>query len=148
MKKLLSVIVSLCMILPLVSSLAVTGFAAMSGVCGDNITWSLSDDGVLTITGTGAMTAYPSLASVPWNNDRDRITAAYISEGVTSISNYALNNCRNMTDVSIPDTLEYFLNPGSGCTSLTYNEYDGVKYLGNASNPYVILVSADGYFMT
>lgn len=28
---------------------------AYSGQCGDNLTWTLSDDGVLTISGTGPM---------------------------------------------------------------------------------------------
>ena len=29
-----------------------------SGECGENLTWSLSDDGILTITGTGDMYDY------------------------------------------------------------------------------------------
>lgn len=29
---------------------------ASSGTCGENLTWTLSDEGVLTISGTGAMT--------------------------------------------------------------------------------------------
>ena len=32
--------------------------APKSGTCGENLTWTLSDDGVLTISGSGAMTDY------------------------------------------------------------------------------------------
>ena len=30
-----------------------------------------------------------------------------------------------------------------GCNNLQYNEYDNAKYLGNDSNPYVVLIKAN-----
>ncbi len=39
-----------------------------SGTCGDNLTWSLSADGVLTIGGTGSMDIYEEPEDAPWAN--------------------------------------------------------------------------------
>ena len=36
------------------------------GECGDNLKWSLSSDGTLSITGTGEMTNYDILNPAPW----------------------------------------------------------------------------------
>ena len=38
--------------------------AAKSGQCGDNVYWNLSDDGVLTISGTGPMWDYLGTADL------------------------------------------------------------------------------------
>jgi hypothetical protein len=47
--------------------------SATSGKCGDNLTWELSDDGVLTISGTGDMHNY-AWADSPWYNKRNIAT--------------------------------------------------------------------------
>ena len=43
-----------------------------SGSCGDYVTCTLDDDGILTITGRGEMNDYNYL-SFPWNNYRKEI---------------------------------------------------------------------------
>ena len=51
-KKFLSIVLALsmlCAFVPLVAS------AATSGTCGENVTWTLDEDGTLTISGTGDM---------------------------------------------------------------------------------------------
>lgn len=73
-----------------------------SGVCGEGLTWSLNPvSGVLTITGTGAMTDY-DLYSLRWNGLEADIRAVVIHDGVTSIGAYAFYNCANLRSVSIP----------------------------------------------
>ena len=37
-----------------------------SGTCGTNLTWTLDNDGLLTISGTGAMTKDASSQDFPW----------------------------------------------------------------------------------
>ena len=60
MKKTLSVV---CVLL-LAFSMCVTVFAApKSGKCGENLLWTLDDDGVLTVSGDGAMHQF---TPAPW----------------------------------------------------------------------------------
>ena len=79
-----------------------------SGTCGDNgsnVTWKLTEDGILTISGTGAMIDYgddKSYRKTPW---RDYfIESVRIDEGVTSIGGWAFTNCV-LTSVMIPDSV-------------------------------------------
>ena len=75
-----------------------------SGTCGENLTWTLSEDGVLTISGTGEMQT-EEIQNAYWYNERETITSIIIEEGVTSICNGAFGNCYNLRRVSIPDTV-------------------------------------------
>ena len=54
-KKFLSILLILSMLL---SFMPVIVIAKMSGTCGDNLTWSLDDNGTLTISGECDMTDY------------------------------------------------------------------------------------------
>ena len=75
-----------------------------SGVCGENLTWSL-EDGVLAIAGTGAMTNWKNGPDVPWFGCRDKIMEIALPEGLTSIEDYAFYNCYNLTSVTIPESV-------------------------------------------
>ena len=80
--------------------------AASSGTCGDNLSWTLDDEGTLTISGTGAMWDFKKNSDTPtWYDERKSINNVIISDGVTSIGNYAFYNCTNMESISIPDTV-------------------------------------------
>lgn len=59
------------------------------GAEGDNLTWTLMDDDVLTISGTGEMTNYTSQTSTPWYSYLSDIQDIIIADGVTSIGGYA-----------------------------------------------------------
>ncbi len=74
-----------------------------SGKCGENLTWALTDDGVLTISGTGEMADYPNFPDVPWYDDREKIMTAVIEPGVTNICSFAFFGCKNLTSVTIPE---------------------------------------------
>lgn len=73
-----------------------------------------------------------------------------IPDGVTSIENGAFQECGALTSISIPDSVTYF---GAGVlpllnSSLIYNEYDNACYLGNKTNPYLVLVQAKDRFIS
>ena len=97
-----------------------TLFAESSGTCGENLTWTLSDDGVLTISGTGAMTDYSYSSSAPWYSSRSSITSVIISDGVTSIGSEAFDGCSGLTSVTIPNSVTSIGNSAFvSCTGLT-----------------------------
>ena len=54
-RKILSVLMAAVMIMLL---MPVITHAAANGTCGENLTWTLDDNGTLTISGTGEMTDY------------------------------------------------------------------------------------------
>ena len=64
--------------------------------------------------------------------------------GVKTIGANAFYNCASLVTVSIPDGIESIgTSAFAGCTALNYHVEGGVKYLGNAKNPAIILVSAE-----
>jgi len=73
-----------------------------SGTCGDNLTWTLSDAGVLTISGTGPMTDVPSTNIVtPWSADHwNKITSVVVKSGVTTIGSFAFHNLRMVQKIT------------------------------------------------
>lgn len=84
-----------------------------SGNCGDNLTWHLSTEGVLTISGVGEMT------EKPWSKYADRILSIVIEQGVTTTIYHAFRNFVNLTSVSLPESLTLIDSyTFSGCTSL------------------------------
>ena len=80
-----------------------------SGTCGDNLTWVLTDDGVLTISGEGKMPDYnTSSNTAPWFSKRTKITEVVLEEGVTGYGKYAFYACTQLTKITIPSTLTSF----------------------------------------
>ena len=55
-----------------------------SGICGDNLTWSLSA-GTLTISGSGDMYDFPESSMAPWYHLREEITRLELPSGLTKI---------------------------------------------------------------
>ncbi len=91
---------------------------AADGVCGSNVTWSLTD-GLLSISGTGAMTDYASESDVPWYSSRSTITSVSLSNGVTTVGSNAFNGCTNLTSVSIQNDVNVIGEKAFyGCTGL------------------------------
>ena len=88
----------------LLSLFTTTTIVAQSGTCGANLTWILQDS-VLTISGTGLMTDFPTISSIPWYSNRTSIKSVYINNGVTSISGSAFCSCYALTSVTIPSSV-------------------------------------------
>ena len=72
-----------------------------TGITGD-CTWTLDTDGLLTISGSGAMGNYTYLSSSPWGTN---IKSVIIENGVTSIGNYAFRSCDALTSITIPNSV-------------------------------------------
>ena len=95
----------LLIVVTLISLFCVTCVAETSGVCGDNLTWVLDDEGVLTISGTGDMSDYylDYAPRAPWYDSRNAVKSVVIEEGATSIGNHAFTGCYYLTSVVIPE---------------------------------------------
>ena len=95
------------------------GDVVASGQCGENLTWTLDEQGTLTITGTGDMWDY-SFGNAPWYNNNSSIICIVIDNVVTSIGNGAFSNCVSLTNMTIPDSVTSIGNNAfHNCTSLT-----------------------------
>ena len=69
---------------------------ATSGTCGNGLTWSLNTQtGMLTISGSGAMTD----EQMPWGALKSTIRSVYIGAGVTHIGDWAFSDCTGITHV-------------------------------------------------
>ena len=105
-----------------------------SGLCGNQLTWTLDSNGVLTISGTGAMENYKFDSGVyaPWYSYRDSIVAAVMEDGVTTIGNSAFYNCSNLASVTIPESVTVIewgaFHSCAGLMSVTIP--DGVTSIG------------------
>ena len=73
------------------------GFIAY-GELGENLTWSLYNDGMLYIDGEGEMLECGE-GGYPWSEFSDKITAVNFGKGVTSVGAYAFYNCKNITTI-------------------------------------------------
>ena len=112
--KVLVVFLSVCFAFSLFPSrvdLAATVIA--KGTCGAKIKWSLSDNGTLTISGSGAMSDYIGVGQgagtyaddVPWRNYRNQIKNVVFSGSITTIGGNAFCDCTQITSITIPNTV-------------------------------------------
>ena len=126
-QRFLSTLLALCMALSLLPG---TAWAedSVSGSCGDNLTWTLTESGTLTISGTGNMSTHyywrgwvdnyvPRVKKVVINRgvnsiadsafeNFDNLTSVSIPSGVTSIGKEAFYDCDNLSSISVPSTVE------------------------------------------
>ena len=70
------------------------------------------------------------------------LVSVTLPSSVEFILDFAFNRCENLVDFSIPSSVSV-VGEGvfNGCVVLDANEYGGGKYLGNETNPYLLLVS-------
>ena len=75
-----------------------------SGDCGEDTKWTL-ENGVLTISGTGAMQNMGVSGTQPWESTAGLITSVVIENGVTRIGENAFDSCDNIKTVIIPESV-------------------------------------------
>lgn len=115
--------------------LCASASAGSSGTCGSSVTWTLNDSGTLTISGSGAMTDF-SYSTSPWYSSRSSIKSVIISNGVTSIGDYAFYYCDNLASITIPDSM----------TSIGYTAFYCCGSLQNITIPNSVTTIKDGAF--
>lgn len=113
---------ALCILSGFTPVMSVNVIAETSGICGENLTWSI-DSGILTINGTGEMyDLYTPLdgmwvdKNIHWPNG---VQSIIISEGVTSIGKEAFSRILGLENVSISNTVTTIKdNAFLGCSEL------------------------------
>ncbi len=139
-KRLLSILLAAVMVLTMLPlGLVETAWAASSGTCGDKLTWSLSDDGTLTISGTGKMKDYGDnygMSVAPWYVGSSQVKTVIIEDGVTSIGDRAFDGCTKLTRVVIPDSV----------TSIGYSSFRGCYSLPSVAIPDSVTSIGDSTF--
>ena len=133
-KRLISLLVALCMAVTLLPVSAITAWAEdppKSGKCGatgdgSGVTWELTENTgdsstyTLTIRGSGAMEDFPFGSDQPWNSFKQQITSVVIHPGVTSIGECAFSWFPKLTHVDIADSvISIGGNAFKSCSSLT-----------------------------
>lgn len=73
------------------------------------ITWTLSNDGTLTISGTDMpdyiYDNYNECYTIPWYSQRNKIKKVIIKSGVTNIGQMAFLDCSILTSITIPNSV-------------------------------------------
>lgn len=118
---------------------AAKGDVVATGTCGDNLSWTLTENGeadftynsrtytplTMTITGTGAMTDYTGSGKTPWWSNHIAITHLELPEGLTHVGNHAFALNYFIQSVTLPASVtsigeNAFVSVGShtsnGCT--------------------------------
>ncbi len=122
MKKIVSLLLSMALIIAMAPMSAITVNAeTYNGTCSDNLTWEFDDStGTLTISGNGDMNTFSDYSDVPWYNYSSFIKNVSISEGITSIGDYAFFEFINLTEIIIPDSvIDIGYCAFYGCTGLS-----------------------------
>lgn len=145
MKRLISLLLSVCMVFSFVMPVWAEGETLEDpNKCGENVTWSFDEEtGTLTISGEGPMEDYGIRYSeekeeyetnTPWylNELYDDITTVIVEEGVTALGNRAFAMCTNLESVSLPEGLTSI---GTGAFLRCYNLSEielpsSVEYIG------------------
>lgn len=96
-----------------------------SGTCGDNITWTLDDNGKLTISGTGFLFGNHIFENNP------SIKTLVIEYGITGVSTGEFMGCSNLEEISVADSV----------TRIGNNTFTGSKWLDEQrkKDPFVII---------
>lgn len=80
-----------------------------TGSCGENVTWSLDSDGVVTVSGTGEMSNYGWYGDVNPNRVFQDLSGSVrkvvIEDGVKNVGSSVFFRLENLTDVTIPDSV-------------------------------------------
>lgn len=115
-KRFVSLLLAISMILSLMPVSAVTAFAEdensgavkiiAKGNCGadeggENLKWTLDNNGVLTISGSGAMKDYPRYENqrLDWYGYKKDIRSVVLDNRITHIGDYAFDGCTSIKSV-------------------------------------------------
>lgn len=112
-----------------------------SGTWGENLKWTLDEDGMLTISGAGVMSGFTWESTSAWLAYRKSIKSVEISSGVTGIGEGAFKGCSGLTSIALPEGVtsigDYAFYGCSGLKDIYYmgsrQEWDALLNNGDFS---------------
>lgn len=132
---LLSLAFCVAICLCLIPSASADGEIVDSGTWG-NLNWELDTEGTLSISGSGAMNDFDYSSSSAWRESKTTIKTVELAIGITSIGNYAFEDCSILSRVNLPD----------GLTAIGYRAFDGCKGLSSITIPQNVTRIEEGAF--
>lgn len=94
------------------------------------MTWNISDDSTLTISGTGPMEE--DFHRAPWYIYRTTIRKIVISSGITTIGNRAFMDCTKAVSVTIPNSVKRIgISAFEGCGIVSLTIPDSVTMISS-----------------
>ena len=138
----------------------------ISGDCGTDLKYSLTEDGTLTISGTGSIRDYrlntdvePAVVDTPWFEQRKAIKKILVEDGVEKIGTYAFAGITNVKEAQLPDctyrienlafawceNLEN-INIPLNCNRIEAGAFEGCKSLEEITLPSTLKFIGTGVF--
>ena len=114
-----------------------------SGPCGDNLTWTVYEDGLLDISGTGEMWDYDldnirDTTTASWGAYSSGLKSLRLNRGITKIGKYAFWRCSGFTGgLTIPNSV----------TSIGSSAFEGCSgFTGSLTIPNSVTSIGNGVF--
>ena len=97
--------------------------AVSSGTCGAGLSWEIDSNGLLQISGSGAMENYSAENPAPW---KELSVKAVAVKGAETVGSYAFSGCEALEEVNLPASVTAIGKDAfSGCTALTQLNFAG-----------------------
>lgn len=117
------------------------GSSNVSGTCGENAQWSYSEDGTLTITGSGSINDYAT-GEAPWSSCT--VKNVIVEDGITRIGANAFSFCKTLQTITIPANVDVDEVAFAGCEAIAELNVTTTQPQQMRSRPAVILKDCIG----
>ncbi len=103
----------------------------------NSLYWELDDKGVLAVSVKGHMPDfYEGKSRMPWYDVRNQIDTIIFREGILSIGAQAFKDCKALTYVEIPESLEHIgYGAFEGCVALDCVDFPDRRVLKHQQSP-------------